>query len=303
MLIAGLQKLTRIAFLLSLILIVCGVSVYASRHRNKGEFRAVFLDVGQGDCTFLTTPSGHTVLVDGGGKNADTADESVGTKIVEPFLRSQGVNRIDLVIITHPHDDHLQGLIPVVRDFRIGQVLDSAQTTGLASYTRLLSTIRRKNIKYRRAFRGQSIDFGDGVRARVLNPAISLFNGTHDDANNNSVVLRFSYGRSSLMLMGDVESEAENEIVRSGIGVHSDVIKIGHHGSAFSTSDECLDAVHPKAAVISVGRHNQFDHPSKRTLERLKARGIRVFRTDKDGAMAVIFTTEGFKTRVGKFIK
>ena len=267
-------------------LVVVTAGIWCGVLRNQhGVFRAVFLDVGQGDCVFVRTPGGRTVLVDGGGRKSEQSDgDAIGLRVVEPFLRREGVNRIDVLVLTHPHDDHVRGLIPVVRDFRVGMVLDSASPHGSESYRRFLSLVEARRISYRRAVRGQVIDFGDGVRAEVLNPAARPADRT-DDLNENSVVLRFTYGESSMLLTGDAGKDAERDILASGANVRSDLLKIGHHGSDSGTSDDWLEAVRPKFAVISVGKNNPFGHPSRDVLDRLSARGGEVYRTDRDGAV------------------
>lgn len=265
--------------------------------RNKPEtLIAVFLDVGQGDCIFLRTPSGHTILVDGGGRSDDPKTDIIGPRVVEPFLRREGVNKIDLVVLTHPHEDHVQGLVSVVRDFRVGMVLDPGIPQGSKAYQEFLKTVQRRRVLYRRATRGQEIDFGDGVRARVLNPPPNHLVGTEDDTNNNSIVLRITYGKSAILLTGDAGADAETDIMASGANLASDVLKVCHHGSLTGTSEEWLDAVRPKIAVISVGK-NSFGHPSKAVVERLAGRGIKVYRTDRDGAITVSFSARNLSVK------
>lgn len=259
--------------------------IWSQAARNEPDRLAVtFLDVGQGDCAFIRTPSGHTMLVDGGGRAGDE-EETTGMKLVEPFLRRRIVNKIDVLVLTHPHDDHLRGLIPVVRDFRVGTVLDPGIAHGSEAYKRFLSFVEARRIPYRRAVRGQVIDFGDGVRAEVLHPPNPLL--ATDDENDNSVVLRITFGSEALLLTGDAGADAESEIISSGAVLTSNVLKVAHHGSSYSTSDRWLDAVRPEIAVISVGRNNSFGHPSHETLDRLTSRGIRLFRTDRCGAVTV----------------
>ena len=272
-------------------LAVLAVVIWALVPRgHEAAFRAVFLDVGQGDCIFLQTPSGRTILVDGGGRSQISEDEVIGMRVVEPFLRREAVNRIDVVVLTHPHDDHLQGLLSVVRDFRVGMVLDSGIPHGSETYQRLLSLVKAKGIPYRRAVRGQVIDFGDGVRAEVLHPPSVRLAGTGDNANNNSIVLRFTCQGSALLLTGDAGMEAESDILASGVQLRSDVLKVAHHGSRGATSDRWLDAVQPRLAAISVGKSNPFGHPSREVLDRLSAHGTEVYRTDRDGAVILEIT-------------
>ena len=248
--------------------------------------------MGQGDSALVRTPSGRTILIDGGGRPEQDDTDIIGMKVIEPFLRRQIVNRIDIVVLTHPHDDHIQGLIPVLRDFRVGMVLDPGIPHGSESYRRFLSMIQARHIPYRRAVRGQVISFGDGVEMGVLHPPPELL--ATDDENDNSAVLRFTYGKSAVLFTGDAGEDAESDILASGADLRSDVLKVGHHGSGSSSSLAWLDAVRPRLAVISVGATNPFGHPSPDVLARLSSRKVRVLRTDQCGAVTLSLSRNGY---------
>ncbi len=248
---------------------------------------ATFVDVGQGDCTFIQTPSGRTILIDGGGKPDGRSSDSIGRKIVEPFLRRKGVNRLDLIVLTHPHDDHVQGLIPVLRDFSVGLVLDPALPHGSQSYRRFLSTVQSRHIPYKVANRGQHIRFADGTDIEILNPPSVRFQGTDDDLNNNSIVSRVVYAGRAIVLAGDAGMTAEADILASGKCVRGDLLKVGHHGSRSATGDAWLGAIRPERAVISAGRHNSFGHPSEEVLARLLTHGVKTSRTDINGTITL----------------
>lgn len=256
-----------------------------------------FIDVGQGDSAIVRTPGGRTVLIDGGGNPGNPDSDVIGPRVVEPLLRRYGISRIDLVVLTHPHDDHLKGLLAILKDFKVDEVLDPGIPHRSHGYREFLLDVREKHISYHRAVRGQVINFGDGVTASVLNPRRPMLEGTADDTNNNSIVLQFRYGHWKALFTGDAGAEAEEDMLSSGKDVRSDVLKVGHHGSATSTSDLWLDAVHPRVAVISVGRRNAFGHPSVLTMDRLRKHGVRIYRTDRDGAVCV--TIDRNKDNVG----
>ena len=233
------------------------------------------------------------MLVDGGSEGS----HDIGYNIIEPFLRREGVNRIDMLVLTHPHADHLSGLQAVLTDFHIGMILDPAIPHPSKTYEAFLETARDRGITYRKAVRGQVLDLGDGMKAEVLNPPQEHLTGTEDDVNNNSVVMRLTCGGASVMLMGDAGHAAEASILESVGKLKSDALKVGHHGSNDATSDAWLDAVCPRIAVISVGRSNPFGHPHREIMERLSTRGIQVYRTDRNGAVSVSFGENGYTAR------
>ena len=270
---------------------------------DAGKLRVTAIDVGQGDSTLIQTPGGRTILIDGGGTSDETdADASdVGVKIVVPFLSYLGLNRLDVLVLTHPHGDHVGGLAAVLRAQEIGTILDGTTLPYPSpAYSQFLTLVRRKGIPYARAVRGMRLDMGDGVSLRVLNPpptpafgtAAVYGTGTDDAAiNNYSASLLVQYGRTRFVLTGDAETEAEGVMLDAHADLACDVLKAGHHGSKNATGDDWLSRLQPRQAVISCGRHNRFGHPAPSTLARLDAHSVQTFRTDMQGA--ITFVSDG----------
>jgi len=175
---------------------------------------------------------------------------------------------------------------------------DSAQLYGGPAYRRALDVIRARHIPYRVARRGESFDLGQAIHVVVLAPELPLITGSSSDINNNSVVLRVEFGAVAMLLTGDAQSEAEARLLGHGAAdLRADILKVGHHGSAYSSTPAFLAAVHPKIAIISCGLHNVFGHPSPVTLLALDEIGARVFRTDLDGGITVDTIGTDFATR------
>ncbi len=239
------------------------------------------------------------MVVDGGG-HPDTDERSggdPGARVVVPFLRHRGINTVDLIVATHPHDDHVQGLIAVTKRLRVRQALDAGYPgSGSPIYRRLREQIRSRRIPVMTARRGQRIDLGGGARLEVLGPGSSGVLGGHSPENNHSVVLRLVYGRARFLLTGDAEAEAEADLLASKQRLSADLLKVGHHGSRWSSTEPFLERVAPRLAVISCGRGNGFNHPHPEVVQRLARRGVRVFRTDRHGALTV--ETDGARIRV-----
>ncbi|MDR7420228.1 MAG: DNA internalization-related competence protein ComEC/Rec2 [Armatimonadota bacterium] len=255
------------------------------------------LDVGQGDAILIQSPSGHVVLVDGGGEvGAERTVWDVGRMRVVPALRRAGVRRIDVVVFSHPHEDHVGGLPAVVENFPVGLVLDPGVPHPSPSYTRLLRLVEAGRIPYRTARAGMTLDLGAGVALAILHPPepIPLLDG--DPVHAGGVIGRLTRGAAAMLLTGDAEAAAEQYLIERGAPLHSGVLKVGHHGSRTSTTPALLRAVRPRYAVISVGADNTFGHPHPATLAALEVAGAEVLRTDLDGA--VRFSSDGAFWRV-----
>lgn len=246
------------------------------------------LDVGQGDAIVVRAPSGRTMLIDAGGEvEGRLTGYDVGAQRVVPALHRLGVRAIDILVLSHPHEDHAGGLPAVVQNFRVGLLLDSGFPHPAPSYHRLLRLVEAKRIPYVLARRGMRIDLGAGAVVSVLHPDPPLIVGTGSDINLNSVVLRLSYGRTCALLTGDIEALIEYRLLDSGDDLRCAVLKVAHHGSGTSSRAEFLEAVAPAVAVISAGAFNPFGHPHASTLDALAAVGARVYRTDRHGAITI----------------
>jgi len=258
----------------------------------SGGLTVTVLDVGQGDSILIESPSGKKVLVDGGERKA-------GEQIVVPFLRRKGIQKLDMVVLTHAHEDHVGGLPHVLENIKVDSVLDTGYVYESKTYRRFLDLIRRNNIKYGLASSGQKIDFGGNTAAKVLHPD-HVFLEECENINNASIVFRLEYGDFSMLFTGDNEREGEERILElfPAAELASTILKVGHHGSRTSTSPPFLAAVDPQVAVISCGRHNKFKHPHQSTLEKL--RGVRTYRTDRHGAVMINSNGKGFRIRTAK---
>lgn len=271
---ANFKRILQAALLSVIIIAVSAATVSASENLTVH-----FLDVGQGDSELIQF-NGKNVLIDGG-------TQDMGPR-VESYLRDHGVSSLDLLIATHPHEDHIGGLITILNDIPIKQVLDSGQTHTSQTFENYLNLIDRKNIPFTVAERGQTIDLDPRLKIEVLSPPATPI---ADDLNQNSVVLKITYNKVSFLLMGDAGFEAEDSIMAAGYDLKSTVLKIGHHGSSSSTGSAFLSKVRPEVEVIEVGAGNDYGHPTQKTLSALQSTSSQVYRTDTNGNIVV--TTDG----------
>lgn len=248
--------------------------------------RVDFLDVGQGDAILIRTPS-YKVLVDGG-PSPQTIARRLGERL--PFWDRQ----IDLIVLTHPHEDHLMGLMEVLQRYQVDGILATSYEHDSTLYRQWRVLIRDRGVRYVIAGQGQEVRLGSEARLMVLLPGVSLFHGTDSDPNNNSVVLRLEVGDFSALLPGDIEAEAQQKLLAEQLGLESQVLKVPHQGARNALSEGFLGRVNPQVAVISVGDKNPFGHPAQETIQKLQ--GIRVLRTDQQGTIEV--ETDGMGYRV-----
>jgi competence protein ComEC len=277
-----------------------------SSRRSAGRLELTVLDVGQGDSLFVVSPHGRTLLMDGGGgfigfaghEEHDGSDP--GEEAVSPYLWSRGFQKLDVVALTHAHQDHIGGLAAILENFRVG-TLWIGQEVESGALAKLENLAREKKIPIVHEIRGKAFSW-DGVEAQLLWPEISPQAVGTSAKNNDSLVLHLEYGERGMMLPGDAEKQAESTIVSDNdeTALRADVLKVGHHGSKNSTTPEFLAAVHPHVAVISAGEDNPYGHPNPELLARLTAAGVRILRTDHDGAVHVL--TDGKRLEISCFV-
>ena len=253
-----------------------------------GRLHVYFIDIGQGDSIFIVTPSGRQVLIDGG-PDSMGAIRAIGGRM--PFWD----RTLDMVILTHPDQDHLQGLVEVLRRYRLDIVLSGPDRRETALFSQWEKAIQERGLSPTVAFAGQRIHLEDKLWLEVLHPPLEPLSGTGADSNNNSLVLRLHYKNLSILLTGDIEREAESWLVDGSLVLDSDVLKVPHHGSNSSTTPRFLEAVTPQIAIISAGEDNRFGHPAPQVVTRLEdwVGEERLFLTQRDGA--VHLSTDGKK--------
>ncbi|MFQ6606438.1 MAG: DNA internalization-related competence protein ComEC/Rec2 [Fidelibacterota bacterium] len=266
------------AFILTLFMI--NVSVWNWAWRSP-KLEVIFLDVGQGDATLIRFPNAKTMLIDGGPR---TRYHDAGKEQILPVLNYLGINHLTWIVMTHPHNDHIGGFRSLLTALPVDTVWDTSIDFDSWAYQHLLKLIKERNVAYLRPQRGQYWRMSPHTVLYCLAPD-SLTYSDGVSVNNRSLVLKLRYGSTTFLFTGDLEYEGEALLLPYESILDSEVLKVAHHGSITGTTDWLLTAVHPRLAVIPVGRKNKFDHPSPFVLERLRSRGITIHRTDQEGAL------------------
>ncbi len=241
-----------------------------------GEMCVTFLDVGQGDCSFIELPDGKCILIDAG--------ESENASKIKKYIKNRGYDTLDYVIATHPHADHIGAMANVIKAFDVGKIYMPRATATTKTYERLLEAIQDKGMKISTAKAGVSMIEEGALCAEFVAPV----KDEYDDLNNYSAVLKLTYGDVSFLFTGDAEKEAESQIKAD---IDADILKVGHHGSSTSSSASFLKKVSPEIAIISCGEDNEYGHPHKEIVSRLQKQGIEYYRTDVYGNVEI--TTDG----------
>lgn len=291
--------------------------VYPAASIMRPAVSVTFLDVGQGDAIVIQAPDGSVTLIDGGGSlewgdhggrggsASGAGGPDPGRTVVVPYLRWARIGRLERIIVTHAHADHVGGLATVLAAVPVGEVIEPGEPEALGgeavgpAYARFRRALDAEGVARRTVRYGDTLDLGGGLTAAVLGPPEQPHNGTRSDLNSNSIVLRLQYGRWRALLTGDMEAAAEDWLLGSGLDLRVHVLKVAHHGSNYSTQPRWLAATGPEVAVISAGRRNPFGHPGAATLARLAAAGACTLRTDAGGAVSV--TTDGRRWKATTF--
>ncbi|MBW9150366.1 MBL fold metallo-hydrolase [Clostridium sp. CM028] len=242
-----------------------------------GELKVHYIDVGQAD-SILIQQGSSSMLVDAG-NNEDS-------ETVKNYMSNKGIKKLDFVVGTHPHEDHVGGLDYVINSFQVGKIYMPKRTATTKTFKDVVNAIKSKGLKITAPTPGESFKLGEAT-CTILAP-----NGSeYKDVNNESIVIKVTFGSNSFLFTGDAENISENEMLSKGFNVSADLLKVGHHGSNSSTTEGFLNKVNPKYAVISVGKDNSYGHPHKSTMEKLQAKGIKVYRTDENGT--IVATSNG----------
>jgi competence protein ComEC len=269
---------------LAAFLVFAVLLVHSPFRSGPPGLRVTMIDVGQGESILVELPGGTTMLVDGGGLAGSPFD--VGDKVVSPVLWRKGITRVDRLVLTHAHPDHLDGLVAVARNFRVGELWEGRPAPAEGSYAALLASLPARTAR-RVCVRGDRFEAGS-VSVEVLHPAPAVGRTVPVPASNElSLVIKITYGATSFLFMGDAGPLAEKAVLESGADLRCDVLQAGHHGSAASTSAALLAAARPRLILVSAGEGNTYGFPSPALLARASAAGAEVLRTDLDGAIEI----------------
>ncbi len=266
---------TAVAFILAAVLFLAVFLCISWNEKNNLEVS--FLDVGQGDATLVETPAGQNILIDGGPDD----------KVIRELSREMDWwdRKIDLMVLTHPHDDHVSGLINVLKRYEVGKIMHPGIHVETPVYKKWLRLARDKNIPLVKVNSPQLINLSKDCKFKVIYPDKNL--NEKENLNNTSVVAKLIYNKTSYLFTGDIEKEVEKYLLEKRYKLKSDILKASHHGSDTSNSLEFLKRVNPKVMIISAGQDNDLGHPSLRVLKRARRLGIQIFRTDEDGTIKI----------------
>lgn len=276
------MKKVRMAFLVALMLIfiVKGSSAYILK-----PLRVTFLDVNQGDSILIQTPRNKNLLIDGGGyPSYQRPPRRIAEEVLIPALYAKGIRKLDFVMVSHPHDDHIKGIQELIGVFPIDTI--GIFDSEVEEVSEFIEYAKNNNIQVEGLAEGSRISIEKNLELEIISPSSTFsIENPQKDHNNSSLVARLNYQQRSFLFTGDIEKETEAQLVSQGKNIRCDVLKVPHHGSSSSSGKEFIDQVDPAICIISVGESNNFGHPDSRVLEALENDALKVFRTDRDGAI------------------
>lgn len=273
--------------LVFLVILSSGCSIKSTNGNvpSSSNLTVKMLDVGQGDA-FLIKTSQQVILLDTG--DIDARDLLVNK------LKAEGITKIDKLIITHPHADHLGGAMGVLMNFDVKSVYDNGQITTTSTYRKYIKKVTDSKIPYKQLLAGEHLEFGDGIKFIVYSPTKRMID-TEEDLNNNSIVGKLKYGDFSILFTGDSESAIEKELLNKYKDeLKSTILKSPHHGSKTSSNNAYLKAISPECVLISVGAGNDYKHPHETTLNKYKKLNFKIYRTDFDGTVTITSDGHGY---------
>ncbi|MDK0720811.1 ComEC/Rec2 family competence protein [Clostridium perfringens] len=246
----------------------------SSAESEYSGMSVTYLNVGQGDSELIQV-NGINMLIDAG--------TNAGANDLVKDLKNRGIKTIDIAIATHPHEDHIGGMDEVLENFDVKSFYAPKVAHTTKTYENMLKAVKNEGLKIQQIKEGTKIDLGKDTEVQVYSPVKSQY----EELNNYSPVMKISYGQNSFMFTGDAESLVEKEILNENKDLKADVLKLGHHGSHSSTSEEFLKAVNPSIAIVSCAKDNKYGHPHKETMSNLKKAGITVYETFRDGDITI----------------
>ena len=271
------NKLLITSITLCLFLIfICGCTNSSVNSNIEGEMRVHYINVNQGD-SILIQVNNKNVLIDAGPRDSKTA--------LMDYLKDLNLEKLDYVIATHPHEDHIGNMADIIHTFKVENFIAPKVQSTTKTFERMVSALKDKNLKIAPiTAKDNYINLGDDTKVSVLSPSKDKY----ESLNNYSPVIKVQYKNTSFLFTGDAEKEVEKEIISANYNISADVLKLGHHGSSSSTSEQFLSKVNPSICVISVGKDNSYGHPHKETLDLINKNNLTVYRTDKDGNIVLI---------------
>lgn len=239
------------------------------------KLKVIFLDVGQGDATLIEQGS-KQILIDGG-PDGQILMEKLGKFI--PFWD----RKIEMVVATHPDQDHIQGLVDVLEKYQVGSLMETSEESDSQVYKEYKNLLEQKNINVIGARIGTEVDLGDNAKIEIMEPIFEKADENKKENNSNSIISKLIFGKNNFLFTGDATADEEKEFISLPEDLSADILKVAHHGSKYSTTEEFLAKIKPKMAIISVGKNNKFGHPAPEILERLEKDKIKIIRTDEFG--------------------